>query len=388
MKILRVIPSMDPRKGGPSEGIRQIQVVLQKDYKELEVDIVSMDEANSPWIENSSTKIFAVGSKKSTYSYSPALKIWLDENIEKYNLVIIHGIWQYHSLAAYNACKQHHIPYYVYTHGMLDPWFKEQFPLKHLKKMIYWMLFERNVINSSRGIIFTSAEERDTAKKSFPLHHAHGIVTSYGTAGSVYDKQHCEQIFYKKYPDLIDKEIILFVGRIHPKKGCDILIEAFSRIFGKGKDLHLFIAGPDNDTYAESLKQLAKKLGIDKSVTWAGMLQGENKWAAYNTASLFCLPSHQENFGIVVAEALSCSVPVVISNKVNIWREIVSDNAGFVGSDDIAGTELSLMSWVNLDASKKKEFSNNAKNCFLNRFDIVKAAADFNTIALGNDHGA
>src|SRR5690606_1054302 len=109
---------------------------------------------------------------------------------------------------------------------------------------------------------------------------------------------------------------------------------------------HLVIAGPDSNGLADSLKKLAYSLGVDERITWTGMLYGDDKWAAISAADVFCLPSHHENFGVVVAEALACGKPVLISNKVNIWREVAADKAGFVAEDSIEGTTANLERWL------------------------------------------
>jgi glycosyltransferase involved in cell wall biosynthesis len=123
-----------------------------------------------------------------------------------------------------------------------------------------------------------------------------------------------------------------------------------------------------------TLRAQAKNLGIGDRISWLGMLQGEDKWGAFYAAEAFCLPSHQENFGIVVAEALACGKPVLISNKVNIWREIEADAAGFVDEDTIAGTVRNMKRWLALNESGYSAMSGNAKHCFESRFQIRRAA--------------
>src|SRR5439155_16750291 len=165
------------------------------------------------------------------------------------------------------------------------------------------------------------------------------------------------EAFLKAFPHLRDKRILLFLGRLHEKKGCDLLLQAFADLAGSSKqvpaELHLVMAGPAKDEYGEFLKNLAVKLRIDSRVTWTNMLAGDLKWGAFHSAEAFILPSHQENFGIAVAEALACGLPVLISNRVNIWREIRLHGAGFVEGDDLKGTQRLLKSWVALDEDTK-----------------------------------
>ena len=155
-----------------------------------------------------------------------------------------------------------------------------------------------------------------------------------------------------------------------------MLIKAFAKVQNQDKSLHLVIAGPDKTNWVPELKDLATNAGILDRISFPGMLSGDDKWGAYAASEAFILPSHQENFGIVVAEALSCSLPVLISNKVNIWREIDSYGAGFVAADDDEGTLELLTKWISLNADQKSAMRNCAKNCFLDNFEI-NAAADF-----------
>ena len=170
------------------------------------------------------------------------------------------------------------------------------------------------------------------------------------------------------------KRQLLFLSRIHPKKGIDILIEAFSQIVGNHPDLYLVIAGPDTDNSQAKLNQQAIQMGIAQHIIWTGMLKGDIKWGAFHAAEVFILPSHSENFGVVVAEALACSLPVLITKKVNIWQEVLSKNAGIVDSDTKEGIVHLLIKWLTLSKSEQDKMRINAMNCFLQCFEVNKAA--------------
>ena len=139
-------------------------------------------------------------------------------------------------------------------------------------------------------------------------------------------------------------------------------------------NLHLLMAGPDQNGLQEKLQMLAKRLGIADRITWTGMLQGDLKWGAFYSSEAYVLSSHQENFGIAVAEALGCGLPVLISDKVNIWQEIETDGAGIVNTDTVDGTEKSLIHWLTLDEAKRHEMAVNAKRCFEERFTVEAMA--------------
>ena len=136
------------------------------------------------------------------------------------------------------------------------------------------------------------------------------------------------------------------------------------------------MAGPADHTYGQGLKEAVIRLGLNDRVTWTGMLDGDLKWGAFHSSEAFVLPSHQENFGIAVAEALACGVPVLISNQVNIWREIEQDRAGLIENDDLAGTIRLLERWLRLAADERTAMRHAATQCFASRFEITKAAED------------
>ncbi len=136
----------------------------------------------------------------------------------------------------------------------------------------------------------------------------------------------------------------------------------------------IVVAGPNDHPYGEEMKSLAARLGIADRITWTGMLTGDLKWGAFYHAAAFTLPSHQENFGIAVAEALACGVPVLISDKVNIWREIADDRAGYVGNDDLSSTVQILARWLETPAGERAAMAERARRCFQTRFDVEQTA--------------
>jgi glycosyltransferase involved in cell wall biosynthesis len=134
------------------------------------------------------------------------------------------------------------------------------------------------------------------------------------------------------------------------------------------------MCGPDQVGWQAELSGMAKQLQISNRITWTGMVTGELKWGALRASEVFVLPSHQENFGIVVAEALACGKPALISNKVNIWREIESGGAGIAGPDDLDGTCAMLEKWLEMSSREKSDMRKRAYVCFLQNFEIVNAS--------------
>ncbi len=379
MKILHCIRSVNPAGGGPIAGLIARAPILKQQHHD--VDIVSLDAPSSSYLADIPYRVYPLGPGLAGYGYTTRLVPWLKKYAQNYDCVIVNGIWQFNSFAVWLALRKTQIPYFVFTHGMLDPWFKRTYPLKHLKKWLYWPWAEYRVLRDARAVLFTSEAEKVLARASFWLYRCHEKVVSYGTAGPEGEPEAQQASFWQDYPELLGKRLILFLSRIHPKKGCDLLIQAFAEIAQIDPALHLVMAGPDQVGWQATLEAESQALGISERVTWTGMLSGGLKWGAFYNAEVFILPSHQENFGIAVAEALACGLPVLISDQINIWQEIAADQAGLVGPDTLAGTQALLTRWLSLSPAAQAQMRQNARACFLSRFEIHQATASFiNTV--------
>ena len=370
MKILRSIHTVNPALGGPIESVKQSSAALAR--RGHNVEIVSLDVPSDPWVNDAPVPVHALGPGRGSYGYTPRFSDWIAERRVNYDAIIVHGVWQYSSFGVWRAVAGSSTPYFVFPHGMLDPWFKRTYPLKHLKKLLYWPWGEYRVLRDAAAVLFTSEEERRLARQSFSPYRCNEVVVNYGTATPP-DLEAARRAFFHAFPNLRDQRFLLFLGRLHEKKGCDLLVEAFAAV-RKTSDgpIHLVMAGPSADAdYLRRLQQMAAASG--DSIIFPGMLTGDVKWGALSAAEAFVLPSHQENFGIAVAEALACGTPVLISNKVNIWREIEAAGAGFVENDDLAGTTTLLKRWLETPPERREAMQQNATSCFMNRFEIERA---------------
>jgi glycosyltransferase involved in cell wall biosynthesis len=371
-KILHVISSMDPIHGGPPAGIRQMSRALASMGHSTEV--ACLDRASCPQRDDPDLKIHALGPAVGKYHYSRCFVPWLQANVGRFDCVIAHDVWQYPCFATWRALRRSTTPYFVFTHGMLDPWFRRSYPLKHLKKAVYWRAGGHKVLRDARSVFFTTEEEKLLAGESFRPYKCKGVTVGFGTTGVTGNPVERRSGFLGARPELIGKKLLLFLGRITPKKGLDILIEAFARTAAKEQGFQLVIAGPENPEWRAVLERHALRLGVASRITWTGLLTDAHKWGAFYAADMFCLPSHQENFALGVAEALSCGLPVLISNKVNTWREIASARAGFVGDDDVPGTVRGLQRWLLLSANEQDAMKERARCCFERTFKIDTAA--------------
>jgi len=372
MKILHIIPSVNPKGGGPMEGVKQRGLRLIEMGHQVEV--VSLDDPANDFVASYGLTVFALGPTQGGYQFNPKLVPWLHMHARGYDAIIVNGLWQYHSFAAWLTLSKMKVPYFVFTHGMLDPWFKRTYPLKHLKKWLYWPWAEYRLLRDASAVLFTCEEEKILARQSFWLYKVREEVVSYGTKTPPTNGVTMAETFYKQHPALREKRVLLFLSRIQEKKGCDLLIEAFAEVAGSHANLHLVMAGPSQNRYQGKLEALAQRLGIGGRITWTGMLQGDMKWGAFYASEAYVLSSHQENFGIAVAESLGCGVPVLISDQVNIWREIEADGAGIVNPDTLDGTKESLKRWLVLDETARQQMGLNAKRCFEKRFTVEEMA--------------
>jgi glycosyltransferase involved in cell wall biosynthesis len=383
---LHIITSVDPVDGGPIEGLFQ-QAKISREAG-IHIDIASLDSPDAACVRDCPVKVFALGMpgqpawRKRTpwghYGYQAGMVPWLRANIGNYDAVIVNGLWNYATMAARRVLVNGSVPYAVFTHGMLDPWFRATYPFKTLAKQLFWLVCEGPLLNNADAVFFTTKDEMVVSDQAFRPYHVRGRVVGFGTAdvGGNADEQIAA--FRAAVPELGDRRFLLYLSRIHPKKGVDLLIEAFGTIAHQQPDLDLVIAGPDQVGWREELAELAAELGIERRVHWPGLLSGDRKWGAFRGCEAFVLSSHQENFGVVVAEALACGKAVLISNKVQIWREISEHRAGLVKPDTLDGTRELLSEFTALPPDDVALIETNARALFETTFDIRQAIANIN----------
>jgi glycosyltransferase involved in cell wall biosynthesis len=372
MRILNVIRSVNPVHGGPAEGLRQsVRATAAMGHAE---EVLTLDAPADAWVVAFPAPVHALGPVGSNYGYCAGLVPWLRQHVERFDAVVVHGLWQYHGFAVWRVLRRGPVPYFVYFHGMLDPWFKREYPLKHLKKWLYWPWADYRVARDAKAVLFTAREEARLAAQSFWLYRARPSVVGYGLALDDRARSAQAESFHHAFPATRGKRNVLFLARLHPKKGCDLLVEAFAQVAGQDALLHLVLAGPDQVGMRAALETFAQRLGIASRTTFTGMLQGELKWGALRAADVFALPSHQENFGIAVAEALAVGVPVLVSQRVNIWREIVAEGAGFADVDSVSGTVATLERWLAVPPMQRALMRDNAYRCYERHFHIDAAA--------------
>jgi glycosyltransferase involved in cell wall biosynthesis len=382
MKLLQVISSMNPQAGGPCQGVRNlVPRVCELGHS---VEVVCLDDPNSDYLTSETVSIHPLGKGIGRWCYHSALRPWLEENVGQFDALILNGMWQYPGYLLSSLARQQSTPpFFVYPHGMLDPWFQQapERRLKAIRNWFYWKLIEHQVIHNAEAVLFTCGQEMCLAQKTFrPYQPKRQINVGFGVSQPPACHAGMTDLIANKFPHLKGRPYLLFLGRIDPKKGVDILIQAFAANYTtKGNEQQastcLVIAGPGMDTpYGREMLMLAAKTCPPESVFFPGMLSGDVKWGAFYNAAAFVLTSHQENFGIAVGEALACGTPVLISNKINICREIDEDQAGLVAEDTLAGAEQLLRKWDGLSQQEIAKMKRAAQHSYETRFGIAHAA--------------
>jgi glycosyltransferase involved in cell wall biosynthesis len=387
MRILHMIDSFSPDRGGPPEAVRQLLKAYAAEGAGPEV--VCLDNPSEPFLRDVPCKVHAMGqSYLGRFAFSPRLWRWLRANVGRFDAIVMNGIWTFPSLALYFAARRAQKPYGIFVHGALDPWFNREYPLKYIKKVAYWPL-QFIVLHRAQAVFFTTAVEKDLAQTSFQPSEWKSVVVPYGiTAPDDSASSSTDQIeaFYRILPALRGRRYFLFLARMHEKKGCDLLLRAFAQLRAMAPDLDLVVAGPDHGGMQVKLKQISEQLGLATRVHWPGMIGGDAKWGALRACEALVLPSHQENFGVAVVEALAAGRPVLISKQVNIWSEIENDGVGLADEDTLNGTLRILSRWLALSPEDRKAMADRARKCFDARFSMRETAAVINrALTAGND---
>ena len=383
MRLLHVICTTNSESGGPIEAIHRISDVLLRNG--IDVTVASLESTAEVAGRKFPFVHYALGKGWGKYRFNVQFVSWLKQHAGSFDAVIVHGLWNFASFGAWRALRTQSTPYFVFVHGMMDPWFRKEYPLKHVLKQIYWIWAEGRVLRDAKRTLFTCEEEMVRARGAFHGYSYNEQVVLYGTSAPNGNDQEDREAFLAKFPQLVGRRFLLFLGRIHPKKGCDLLVKAYAQCAAAlPESLDLVMAGPDQIGWVRELTKLSEASGIAKRVHWVGMLNGKAKWGALRAADALIIPSHQENFGFVVAESMACGAPVLISDKVNIWREVLAAKAGFVEPDSLEGTVQLIRRFTALSPDELTRMRVNAEEGFRRYFDIQVTAMDFARIVKAN----
>jgi glycosyltransferase involved in cell wall biosynthesis len=332
MKILHVIANLAPRYGGPSKACWEMARAVARLGHEVSIYTTNQDgpkELAVPldrpvYREGVAIRYFPIQPPRFWGTSLPLARA-LRQKIPAIDLVHLHSLYLFHNLVAGHYCRQYAIPYLIRPQGTLDPFIYRR---HRGRKRLMELMFEHRNIRKAAALHFTTAEEAELA--SPVTFQTPGLVVPLGFDSTELALLPEAGRFRAGHPELGNKRIILFFGRVNFKKGLDILVKAFGAVTRKREDVHLVIAGPDNEGWGDKVRTWLSEAGLLGRTTFTGMLLGPEKLAVLRDADMFVLPSYSENFGIAVIEAMAAGLPVIISDKVNIWREVQASGAGRV----------------------------------------------------------
>ena len=319
IRILNAIPEFSNRAGGPVTGIASLAPILRVHGIETTVS-----SSNFEVIESMDVKCVPRGTNFTRYQFNFGQTLWLFRNVCQYDLVILHGVWSFSTLAGWLAARLHKVPFILFPHGMLAEWFKHHYPTKHRFKKVIWRLYLRRIARSASGVVFTAEAEVESALRAFPDLKATVVKLPY-CAEPIH-------LIENPKPDS-DRQILLYLGRLHEKKGVAELLEAVALILEQGKwrpGTRLIIAGSGSPTYEELLRKICATKKLAGYVELVGPKTGFEKAQLFQTAWFFILPSWQENFGMTLAEAASAGVPSITTEGVDIHETLHASGAGLI----------------------------------------------------------
>lgn len=363
MKVLHVIPSVGPLRGGPSFAVRAIASGLARRGVETHVATTN-DNGHGPKLDielgrpitEDGVVYWYFSRQTSFYLCSLPFTTWLWKHAADYQLIHIHAIFSYCSNVAAWIARSQRIPYVIRPLGVLNRW-----GMEHRRpglKRLSFSLVEKPLLRHAAFIHYTAEQERCEAAECGFSHNPMIIPNPVESPALPANASHGQ--LRARFPELRGRRIILFLSRIDRKKGLDLLIPAFRGVLRDFPEAVLVIAGDGDPALIETLRAQCRDLGVANSVFWPGFLAGEAKRDVLAEAEVFVLPSYSENFGNAVIEAMAAGVPVVITDQVGIYREVAGGNAGIVTTTAVEPLRAALVRLLSDNAYRESLSVNSA----------------------------
>jgi len=387
IRILHVIDSMQPASGGAPAIIRQLIPYMKE--MGLSSEVVCFDDHQSVQLGDT-FPMHCLGKGRGPWHYHRRFRSWLQRELPRFDVCIAHGLWLYTGYALSQEVRSLRkrlptldIRSYVMPHGMLDPWFQRSAHrrVKALRNLLWWVLVEKSIIQSADGLLFTSEVERLLASGTFHGYDpSREMVLGLGSDHPPVRTNTMQEAWAACCPGLDERPYVLFLGRIDPKKGLDMLIDAWRDLYASRQDSDawpvLVLAGPGwGSPYGQSLQhKISSDPFLASEILPVDLLLGPAKWGALYQCEAFVLPSHQENFGVTVAEALSCGRPVLLTRGVNIHAFVTSSASGFSCEPTRQGLSQMLSTWVSMEGEQRAGMSQAARKLWEDEFSIRAVA--------------
>jgi glycosyltransferase involved in cell wall biosynthesis len=365
MRVLHVTSSIHASSGGTAVAV--LGLARAQAATGLDVAVLTTERQSDSRVDGDGASIYLLAPATGKLRRHPDLARVAAERVAEADVVHVHALWEEAQFQAVRASRARGVPYLITPHGMLTPWSLAQ---SRWKKQLYiaWRL--RRMLRGAALIHYTSEVERAKVAASVAP-GTPSIVEPLGVALAEYRALPPAGTFRARFPDLADRPIVLFLGRLHPGKGLEYLIPALAAM-GRG-DAVLVAVGPDSGGYRTRLEQRAQSLGVRGRVLFTGLLQGPEKVAALVDADLFCLPSDHENFGVAVVEALAAGTPALVSEHVPVGKEIADGGAGAVVPQDPPQLAAAIDRWLS-DGDLRRAASERGKALAWERYDWLAIA--------------
>lgn len=346
IRVVHVISGLEASHGGPAAALRGLTLAQARMGMHVTVvasgdSIGTLEGCTGP---TQALRVLTIGRSDGRMRRHPQTKVVLGDALSSAQVVHIHGLWEEIQHQAAVICRKLGKPYIFRPCGMLDPWSLSQ---GRWKKRLYMSWRLGRDLNRAAALHYTADAEREGASR-LKL-RPRPIVEPNGVDLEAYRDLPARGAFRTRFAIDAKVQLLLFLGRIHQIKGLDLLIPAFASTLaswsGDAKPV-LVLAGPNRNEYRAVIERMISAHRIDENVIWAGMLQGQEKVQAYVDSDLFALPSYHENFGIVVAEAMAAGLPVIVSDRVNLDRDVLAAGAGAVVPMQVESIANVLREWL------------------------------------------
>ena len=356
MKVLHVIPSFAPawRYGGPVIAAYGMACALARQGHDVAVMTTNIDGGGvldvpldrPVEMDGISVWYFSV-QRPRWYCFSKPLARALKERVADFDIVHIHSIFLWPTTVAGYWCRKRGVPYIVHPFGSLDTLADRQTyqsfwsgRWSRLKKRVYMRSLAKWDLNRASGIQYTSRADLE-ASRMFNL-RPQGYVLPLGVDPPAEVGQKDGQELSRRYPELAGKKLVLFLSRLAPGKGLEILLSALGELASRRDDFALVVAGSGPVDYQAGIASLVRSVGLQDRTVFLGFVEGAEKWRALGEAHLFVLPSHHENFPIALMEAMASGLAVVISDRVKVHQVVADAGAGLVTGLDPAEVDAAV----------------------------------------------
>jgi glycosyltransferase involved in cell wall biosynthesis len=373
MRILHVIPSLSPKQGGPSFALPLIARSLVASG--VSVDVATTDDdglghriesLKDSWVERDGYRLRYFPKQTEFYKCSWPFRKWMKGHIRDYDLVHVHAVFSFTSNCASRQARRRKVPYIIRPLGVLNRWGMEN--RRRWIKSLSFRLIEEPLLRDAAAIHYTShAEQREAEQTGV---QARSAMIPLGIDIDQFAKLPSPELFYVRCPQAAGREVVLFLSRIDPKKGLDLLLPAFAQVKQEHPQALLVIAGNGEAGYVESLQKEADRLGLRDDVLWPGFLGGIDKLSAFAAATVYVLPSHSENFGIALVEALAAGLPCVTTTGVAASEELAEHGAGIVVAAESSAIARALVQLLH-DEARRLSVATNAQRFARERFSML-----------------